>query len=72
MISFFFDEQSHGNSSEESKANSKKLFDMLGWFLFDFLLLGYAEDPQSGLSFRMQSGITWNIYIEVNHIILYM
>lgn len=39
--------------------------DVIGWFFFDLLVLGYVEDPDSGLSFRIPGGLHWAIYIEV-------
>ena len=37
----------------------------IGWFLFDLLILGYVEDPSTGLSFRMPGGLKWAFFIEV-------
>lgn len=51
--------------STQCKLKNKELFDTLGWFFFDFLLLGYVEDPHTGLSFRMPPGFSWNLYLEV-------
>lgn len=39
--------------------------DVIGWFFFDLFLLGYVEDSNTGLSFRLPGGLTWEIYIEV-------
>ena len=39
---------------------------MIGWFFFDLFLLGYVEDPNTGLSFRLPGGLKWEVYVEVN------
>ena len=53
--------------------------DMIGWFFFDLLIVGYVEDPDTGLSFRIPGGLQWAIYVEVlwceqhltsNHIVI--
>ena len=41
------------------------MFDIIRWFLFDLLILGYIEDRTSGLSFRLPGGLKWTFYIEV-------
>ena len=43
----------------------KELMDTIGWFFFNFLVLGYVEDPSTGASFRLPGGQEWAIYIEV-------
>ncbi len=40
--------------------------EVIGWFFFDLLILGYVEDPVTGRSFRVPGGLQWAIYIEVN------
>jgi len=40
--------------------------DVIAWFFFDLLVLGYAEDPETGLSFRIPGGLEWAVYIEVS------
>ena len=42
--------------------------EVIGWFFFDLLILGYVEDPVTGNSFRIPGGLEWAIYIEVNNI----
>jgi len=37
----------------------------IGWFFFDLLILGYAEDPSSGKSFHLPAGLSWNFFIEI-------
>ena len=41
------------------------MFDIVRWFLFDLLILGYVEDRNSGLSFRLPGELKWTFYIEV-------
>ena len=43
-----------------------ELVEVIGWFFFDFFILGYVEDPETGLSFRFPGGLAWSIYIEVS------
>ena len=38
---------------------------MISWFFFDLLLLGYVEDPVTGLSVCIGCGMGWKIYVEV-------
>ena len=46
-------------------AQYMKLMEVTGWFFFDLLLLGYVEDRETGLSFRIPGGLQWAIYVEV-------
>ena len=39
--------------------------DSISWFFFDLLVLGYVEDRNSGLSFRLPGDLSWTIYVEV-------
>ena len=39
--------------------------EVIGWFFFDLLMLGYVEDSDSGQSFRIPGGLAWAIYVEV-------
>ena len=34
-------------------------------FFFSLLILGYVEDPVSGMSFQFPLGLSWIIFIEV-------
>ena len=45
--------------------NYKELMKVVGWFLFNLLLLGCVEDPITGLSFSIPGGMGWRIYVEV-------
>ena len=45
--------------------NYKEQMEVIGWFLFDLLLLGYVEDPITGLSFSIPGGMDWKIFVEV-------
>ena len=42
--------------------------EMIGWFFFDLLILGYVEDPATGKSFRIPGGLEWAIYVEVSNV----
>ena len=37
----------------------------IGWFFFDLLILGNAEDFKTGLSFSLPGGLQWHLFIEV-------
>ena len=37
------------------------------WFFFELLILGYVEDPATGLSFHSPAGLSWALYIEVQY-----
>ena len=39
--------------------------EIIGWFFFNLLILGYVEDKDTGLSFRLPGGRGWRVYIEV-------
>ena len=43
----------------------QELIEVIGWFFFDLLILGYVEDHVTGKSFRIPGGLEWAIYIEV-------
>ena len=43
--------------------------EVIGWFFFDLLILGYVEDPTTGISFRIPGGLEWAIYIEVTSLL---
>ena len=45
------------------------LIDVIGWFFFDFIILGYVEDHTSGLSFSIPHSTTWRLFIEVSNIL---
>ena len=42
-----------------------QLMETIERFFFNFLVLGYVEDPSTGASFRFPGGQKWAIYIEV-------
>ena len=42
-----------------------RLIEVIGWFFVDLLILGYVEDRDTGLSFRLPEGLGWVIYVEV-------
>ena len=37
----------------------------IGWFFFRLFIIGYVEDPVSGKSFSLPSGLSLEIYVEV-------
>ena len=47
------------------------LMEVIGWFFFDLLILGYVEDPTTGRSFRIPGSLAWAIFIEVSLLALY-
>ena len=51
--------------ADSERERHQKLVEAIGWFFFDLLLLGYVEDPETGLSFRIPSSLEWTLYIEV-------
>ena len=50
---------------EIEKKKAAELIEEIGWFFYHFLVLGYVEDPVTGISFRFPGGQQWAIYIEV-------
>ena len=50
---------------ESEEQNYKKLMKVISWFFFDLFLLGYVEDPTTGLSFSIPGGMGWKIFVEV-------
>ena len=50
---------------ESEDRNYKELMKVIGWFFFDLFLLGYVEDPVTGLSVSIPGGMDWRIYVEV-------
>ena len=51
--------------NDQEKSRYKLLFETVGWFFFDLLLLGYVEDTVTGKSFYLPRGLSWSIFIEV-------
>ena len=47
------------------QARHRQLMEVIGWFFFDLLMLGYVEDSDTGLSFHIPRGLAWGIYVEV-------
>ena len=50
---------------ESERVHHQQLMEVIGWFFFDLLMLGYVEDPDTGKSFRIPGGLAWAIYVEV-------
>ena len=44
----------------------KTLLQMIEWFFFDLLILGYVEDRNSGMSFHLPVNLQWTVYVEVS------
>lgn len=53
------------HSTADDKIAYTELMEIINWFMFSFLILGYIEDEEKGLSFRMFDRMEWNIFIEV-------
>lgn len=51
--------------AETERSHYKELMTLIDWFFFDLFILGYVEDPESGLSFCLPEGLAWSVYIEV-------
>ena len=49
----------------DSQYQYYQLMDSINWFFFDFLILGYVEDPVTGHGFRFPGGLEWSVYVEV-------
>ena len=62
MIAILWLQESVDESEDQ---NYKELMKVIGWFLFDLFLLGYVEDPVTGLSVSIPGGMGWRIYVEV-------
>ena len=56
---------SQDSVAESERSRYRELMDVIGWFFFDLLVLGYVEDLDTGLSFRIPGGLQWAVYIEV-------
>ncbi|XP_019857334.1 PREDICTED: uncharacterized protein LOC109585637 [Amphimedon queenslandica] len=51
--------------AEEERKEFETLMDKIGWFMFEFLVLGYIQDPHTGASFSVPLTENWKIFIEV-------
>lgn len=56
---------SNGIQDDSERRHLEKLIETISWFFFDFLVLGYVEDTNTGASFRLPGGLEWAVYIEV-------
>ena len=52
---------------EEERRDFELLMDKIGWFMFDFLVLGYIQNQQTGASFSVPVTENWKIFIEVQY-----
>ena len=50
---------------KSERVHHQHLMEVIGWFLFELLMLGYVEDSSTGLSFRIPGGLGWAVYVEV-------
>ena len=50
---------------ESERVRYRELMEVIGWFFFDLLVLGYVEDSNTGQSFRIPGSLAWAIYVEV-------
>ena len=50
----------------EERRTYEELIASVGWFFFDLFVLGYVEDPITGVSFRFPGGMSWAVYVEVS------
>ena len=50
---------------ESERVHHQQLMEVIGWFFFYLLMLGYVEDSDTGLSFRIPGGLAWAVYVEV-------
>ncbi|XP_019859705.1 PREDICTED: uncharacterized protein LOC109587936, partial [Amphimedon queenslandica] len=53
------------NVAEEERKEFEALMNKIGWFIFDFLVLGYIQDPHTGASFSVPLTENWKIFVEV-------
>ena len=42
-----------------------QLIEVIRWFFFDLLILGYVEDKDTGLSIHLPGSLGWLVYVEV-------
>ena len=50
---------------ESERVRHWQLMEVIGWFFYDLLMLGYVEDSDTGQSFRIPGERAWAIYVEV-------
>ena len=50
----------------------KRLFAVIWQFFFELFVLGYVEDPSSGLSFRLSLGLNWTLLAVLEVICFFM
>lgn len=48
-----------------SEIEYSELMEEISWFFVHLIMLGYVEDPKTGLSFRLPGGLRWKLFIEV-------
>ena len=49
----------------QKKDKTNRFLEVICWFFFDLLFLGYVEDKVSGQSFHLPWSQNWAIYVEV-------
>ena len=53
-------------NEDEVQRFCRSLADKINWFFFDYFLLGYVEDYNTGLSLRFPNDVSRSVYVEVN------
>ena len=56
---------SQNGADTREKEHYQQLMKTIRWFFFELLILGYVEDPATGLSFHFPAGLSWALYTEV-------
>ena len=59
----YFTSQESVDESEQT--HHQQLMEVIAWFFFNLLMLGYVEDSDTGLSFRIPGDMAWAVYVEV-------
>ena len=65
LFPLFFIFPSQESVDESELVRHQQLMEVIGWFFFDLLMLGYVEDSNTGLSFCIPRRRAWAIYVEV-------
>ena len=55
----------NGVQDVEERRKLAELMDSLGWFFYHLLILGYVEDPTTGISYCLPGKQDWTVYVEV-------
>ena len=60
--------QNSAHEGEQKEYASR--IDILNWFFFELLLIGYVEDSDTGLCFHFPEDLKWTVYIEARVYVL--